>query len=296
MPSSAARAARQVDARQEAVTGWIKELWRPDELEEASSWIQPPGCGIGRGRSRRRIDLPHSIKLGIKLPIGPVAPPAVRVTRHLLVLNEDECVAIEMTVDQVDAQDPFKSRGVDITDTQRSITVGEQCPVDPVPGQRLPTGEAARVVAAQHLFTRHVCQPRQVTAPSSRIPGISVLYIEAGERQREVNRVALQRENFAFVAPNGLGLLKSAQAVDGRGEVRTQGEDAVDHVVVALPLDLDCRVRGHTQQHCQLGVGELPQLQGRINQLGFSDGDPIICRGWSPGTAESGHADDRRCA
>ena len=111
-----------------------------------------------------------------------------------------------------------------------------------------------------------------------------------------MNRVALQRENFALIARDGLGLVISAQAVDGRGEVWTQGENALDQVVIALSLDLDCRVRGHTRQHCQLGVGELPQLQGRINQLGFSDGDPIICRGWPPGTAEPGHADDRRCA
>ena len=109
---------------------------------------------IRRSLHRRRVDLPHSVKLGIELPVGPVAPPAVRVTHHLLVLNEDEGVAIEMTVDQVDTQDPFKFRGVDITDTQRPIAVGEQRPVDPVAGQRLPTGEAARVVAAQHLFTR----------------------------------------------------------------------------------------------------------------------------------------------
>ena len=173
----------QVNAIQEAVTGWIKKFWRSDELEEASAWIQPPGCGIGRSLHRRRVDLPHSLKLGIKLCIWPVAPLAVCVTPHLLVLNEDEGVALEMTVDQVDTQDPFKFRRVDITDMQKPLAVGEEPPVAPVAGQWLPMGEAARVVAAQHLFARRVSQRVEVTALSSRIPGSGVVYIDAGEER-----------------------------------------------------------------------------------------------------------------
>ena len=83
-----------------------------------------------------------------------------------------------------------------------------------------------------------------------------------------MNGVALQRENIAFIAGDAACFVISARCVDGRDEVWTQGEKAVDQIVIALSLDLDCRVRGHTRQHCQVGIGELPQLQGRINELG----------------------------